>query len=285
MTVIPHNKARRIYLLRSLLAPLASYRWTKLIRGFHREFGAPEPVERILSKTVRSYLKRGLKPHQRLSLLRGHYDWLRATFSDEVLRKICSNEPIEVAFVEARKNSRYGIYLACSMVAILQREGELALFIAKSQGAQKLCRLAFVFEFRNGEANFVIGGLQGPSSAYKREVIDATREMFGLRPKDALLFALRHLAAELNIPSVHAVSDSNHVLGRLQDKAKFSSYDSYWKERGANEAPPYGFVFAPIEPNLGTGDKRDGAKSAIADSVRDFVRNARRIPPPTDPSP
>ena len=278
MTAAPHDKARRIYLLRSLLAPLVSYRWTKLIQGFHRDLGALEPVERILSKVVRSYLKRGLRPSARLSILRGHYDWVRATFSDGTLRKIASNEPIEIAAIEARKNSRYRVYLACSMVAILQREGELALFISKTPDGQKLCRLAFVFEIRDGEPTFVIGGLQGPSSAFKREVIDATREMFGLRPKDALLFALRCLAAELNINAVHAVSDRNHVLGRLQDKSKFSNYDAYWKERGALESPPYGFVFGPIEPTSGVADKRENAKSAIADSIREFVRNARRVP-------
>lgn len=286
MTANAPDKARRIYLLRSLLAPIASYRWTRLIRGFHREFGAPEPVERILSKVVRSYLKRGLWPRQRLNVLRGHYDWFRSTFSNETLRKLCSNEPVEIAAIQARKNACYRIYLACSMVAVLQREGELALFIAKTPEDQKLCRIAFVFEFRNGEPTFVIGGLQGPSSAFKRDVIDATREMFGLRPKDALLFALRHLAAELGIHRVYAVSDGHHVLGRLQDKSKFSNYDAYWRERGAQEARPYGFAFGPIEPLADSADKREGAKIAIAQSIQVFVRQARRGPDlPTDLSP
>ena len=119
MTAAPPDKARRIYLLRSLLAPLVSYRWTKLIQGVHHDLGAPAPVERILSKVVRSYLRRGLRPRARLSILRGHYDWVRATFSDETLRKIASNEPIEIAAIEARKNSRYRVDLAWSLVAFV----------------------------------------------------------------------------------------------------------------------------------------------------------------------
>ena len=135
-----------------------------------------------------------------------------------------------------------------------------------------------------GEPAVVVGGLQGPASAYKREIIDATRDLYGLRPKDAALLAARAFARALGFNVLHAVCDANHVLGRLQDTAKFSRYDDYWLERGGERGGPFGFVFGPLEATAPSGDRRDATKAAVVAGMEAFVaaHRAPRRPPDGD---
>ena len=136
----------------------------------------------------------------------------------------------------------------------MQREGELAIVVASQPVGRELCRLSLCFARVDGEPAFVIGGLQGSASTFKRDVIAATRDLHGLRPKDAALLAARAMARALGFKPVHGICDANHVQRRLQDRAKFSRYDDYWTERGGNRSGPFGFVFAPLEPIAPAGD-------------------------------
>lgn len=158
----------------------------------------------------------------------------------------------------------------------MQREGELVIFISKSVDGDRLCRLSFCLSKINGHLCVVIGGLQGPPAGHKREVIDATRDLFGLRPKDAVFLAARAIAKALHADRVYAVSDTHHVLARLQDRKKFSHYDSYWRERGGEAEGPYGFTFPPLGELADTGKGRDTMKIAISEGIANFVLAHRR---------
>jgi len=267
-------KGLRSYWLRSLLAPISAARWRRYITALHARVGAQPPWARVLAKPLRSYLRQGLAPRKRVAILIETYDWLQARFSPAILKRLCDNESLELVTLEARKGSRYTVFLTTAVNVALQREGELGLFIAKSATDVMLCRLAMTFTQINGRVVLAIGGLQGPPSANKRDVIDATRELHGLRPKDAALLAARAFAQSLGLEEAHAVSDANHVLNRLQDTAKFSNYDGYWQERGATAGGPFGYVF----PALQTGEpedanKRGAIKQAIVAASQEFVKN------------
>jgi uncharacterized protein VirK/YbjX len=272
------RKAFRIYLLRSLLAPLTSARWTRFIRNLHSALDVAPPVARVLVKPVRSYVHRAFAPRQRLALLLQHYRWLQALFARDFVARICAGEVIPVVALEGRRGGAYGIFVAASVVALMQREGELAIYFARGPGGEKLCRISLCFAEVGGELAMILGGIQGPQSIYKREIIDATRDLYGLRPKDAALLAARAMAQALGISAVHAVSDGNHVLRRLQDKTKHSSYDAYWLERGGLAGGRYGFVFGALEPILASDDRREAAKIAIVAGVDAFVRERRAKP-------
>ena len=270
-------KAFRAYLLRSLLAPVTAVRWSRYIRALHRDVGAAAPPTRVLAKPVRRYLHRGLWPRQRLAMLLGHYRWLRALFSREFVARICSQEALPAVALPGRRGGEYDIFVVASNVVYMQREGELAIYLAKRSASMELCRLSLCFARVDGEPAVVIGGLQGPASAYKRDVIDATRDLYGLRPKDAALLAARAFAQALGFNAVHAICDANHVLRRLQDKAKFSHYDDYWLEREGKRGGPFGFVFGPLEAIAPSGDRRDATKAAIVTGMEAFVA-AHRAP-------
>ena len=271
------RKAKRLYVGRSLLAPLVSWRWNRFIRDFHRGCHASEPVARVLLKPLRSYVHRQYRPRRRLALLLEHYDWFNRTFAPSFLKAFCSNEELEIVELVGRKGAAYKLYLAASVVATMQREGEISIYLAKSPHDTKLCRSALCYSRALGHDAMILGGLQGPLTQYKREVIDATRDLNGLRPKDAVLLAVRAFGQALGVERLHAVCDAHHVLNRLQDKGKLASYDSYWLERGGKPRGPFGFEFGPLAPLESTADKREARKIAIVNGVNAFVNKWRRI--------
>ncbi len=210
-------------------------------------------------------------------MLLEHYDWFKRTFSPSFLKSFCSNEELEIVEFVGRKGATYKLYLAASVVATMQREGEISIYLAKSPHDTKLCRSSVCYSRVQGRDALVLGGLQGPLTAYKREVIDATRDLNGLRPKDAVLLAVRAFGQALGVESLHAVCDAHHVLNRLQDKSKHANYDSYWLERGGKPCGPFGFEFGSLAPLASTLDKREARKIALIKGVNAFVNKWRRV--------
>lgn len=280
MLYFGRDKAVRLYVLRSMLAPRVSARWTEFIRRYYRQAGASGPVARVLAKPLRSYLHRGFGPAQRLKALVDHYQQTDRILSRECIQTLCRGESIAVVRLNARKASNFTVSIAASVTLATQREGELVISIGRDGEDVKLSKLSLCFATIEGARALVVGGIQGPEGGHKRDIIDATRELYGLRPKDAVLLAARALAAAVGAKSVHAVSDANHVLNRLQDVTKFSGYDDYWLERGGAPDSRYGFIL----PELGDGEPgvkgRDQMKSAIVEAVRNFAARHRRFGTP-----
>jgi hypothetical protein len=271
------QEAFRNYLLRSLLAPVSSMRWRRFIRALYLDVAATPPPVRVLAKPVRRYVHRAYWPRQRLALLFEHYRWLRALFSRDFLARLCAEAPLPVVGLSGRRGGEYELFVVAANVVYMQREGELAIVVVRRPTGRELTRLSLCFARVDGEPAIVIGGLQGPASIFKRDVIDATRDLCGLRPKDAALLAARAMGRALGFNVVHAISDANHVMRRLQGKAKFSRYDDYWAERGGKPGGPFGFVFGALEPIAPSGDRRDAVKAAVVAGMEAFVA-AHRAP-------
>lgn len=270
-SVARRDKAMRLYLLRSLLSPIVSTRWARFIGRYYRKFGAGSPPSRVLLKPVRSYVDLRLGPAGRLDVLRDHYRLFRQLFSRQCVRRVCAGEPIVVAELKARKGSVYCLVIAASVRVSMQREGELAIFLIKSDGDEPVGKLSLAFAHVEGRLAVLIGGLQGPGTGHKRDVIDATRELHGLRPKDAILLAARAFAQAVGATSVHAVANRHHILDRLRDTSKHADYDAYWSERGATPGGPLGFVFPPLDEVGAAYNRRAALKAAIVAAMQDFV--------------
>jgi uncharacterized protein len=269
---LAQDKALRLFLLRSLLSPRVSWLWSVFIREFHRTAGVVVPEARVLAKPLRRYVHGAFGPRRRLGLLVDHYGWFARKFSDGFIRQICAGEIVPVVTLIGRKGRHYRLTIGASVTAAMQREGELAICLMRTEDGLKLSRLSLCFSSIDGRMAVIIGGVQGPFGGHKRDVIDATRDLGGLRPKDAVFLMARVMARELSLAPVHAVSDANHVLERLQNQSKFSGYDAYWRERGGLPSNEYGFAFAPIGAIEATGKKRDNVKLVIATGAETFVR-------------
>lgn len=272
------DRGMRRFWLRSLLAPRATWRWREFVLELFRDHDAAAPGARILSKPLHRYMRRGLGTAARCRVLIDHYRWLSGLFESDCLRTICAGERLELSRVSGRRNSSFSLYLAGSTTVNTPHEGELTIWLAREGGSLALSRLTLNLITLDGGLALAIGGLQGPGSGCKREVIDATRDLNGLRPKDATLLAARIFAEALGGAPLHAISDARHVHRVLRNEAKFTNYDQYWRERGAIAQRPFGWVFPPLGPLPSAAAGRDRVKETIAAGARAFVAAHRRRP-------
>ena len=270
------DRGMRRFWLRSLLAPRVAWIWRDHALGLYRRHGAAIPNACVLSKPLHGYLRRGLSPATRLSALVEHYRLFETLMGPDCLRGLCAGEPIELARLHGRKDATFHLFLVNATMAQTQREGECTLCLVREASATLLSRLTFNLSVVDSRLALAVGGLQGPKAGRKREVIDATRDLHGLRPKDATLLAARAIAEGLGA-AVHVVGDALHVHRTLPEDPKHSSYDAYWRERGATAGGPLGFVLPPLEALAPPSKRRDGAKTAIVEAARRFL--AARRPP------
>ncbi len=274
------DKVERLVFWRSFLAPKVAARWREFIDGYYKRAGADGPGHRVFAKPLRSYMHRAFGPKQRLSALLAHYHWMDERFSPNFIRQLCLGDALDFAVLAGKKGAVFHLRLSASIVLATQREGELAIAIVRAADNFCLSRISFSFApYKNGQA-LVIGGVQGPETGFKRDVIDATRNLYGLRPKDAVLLAVRAVAEEFAPCPVLAVSDANHILRRLQDVSKHSSYDEYWRERGALPGSPFGFVFGPLAALADLATARERAKSEIIAGISALLRANRLMAEP-----
>ncbi len=261
------DRGMRRFWLRSLLAPCVAMRWRDHALRLYGLHGTAIPNAAVLSKPLHGYLRRGLNPAERLRLLIDHYCLFSDLTGPGCLRAFCAGESVELALLAGRKGTQFRVFLVSSSVVQTQREGECAVCLQRVGNPMLLSRLSFTFFLDDGGVGLAIGGLQGPAPGHKRQVIEATRDLYGLRPKDAMLLAARSIAATFAM-RVHAVSDTRHVHRPLPDDPKLSSYDRYWRERSAFAGEPLGFIFPPLREPSGAPSQREATKRIIAESVR-----------------
>jgi uncharacterized protein VirK/YbjX len=242
----------------------------------------------MLIKPLRRYLYYDLSSLGRTRLVKGHYRFLARAFSRSLVTTLFDRQGLEVATLGGRKGSRFALELRPAATTLTDREGELVVSIRAKDQDVALSRLSFLFAEREGAMALLIGGLQGPPLGNKRQIVEATRLLHGVRPKDATLLAARALAAELEL-RVRAVSDRKrlyHYKYKRSIVRNFSDHDDYWRERGASQANDEDFVFAPLDPVGERESPREEVKRAIVGRVRAFVdANRRRPGAPTELGP
>jgi hypothetical protein len=271
------DKAFRLLVLRAALAPNVALAWARRLRKAQRRHGLPEPPARMLMKPLRSYLTRDLRPRDRLEILVRHHDWMERTFSPAFLASYYLGEATTMARAPARKGAELTVALASSLTVSTQREGEIAFLLFDASAAILLARLTLTYWRGADGPALVIGGLQGPAGE-KRAVIEATRLLYGLRPKDAIVLAARAFARALGLPLL-AVDDARHILERLHGSTKQARHDAYWLERGAEPFPSLGFRFPVLQDETG-GDARARTKSLIVREVAASTTTMRSDRPP-----
>lgn len=240
-------KKTRFFVLKYLQYFPYSQRWVRFIDGYYGRYtGEAAPVELVRTKFLRSFYSRKLSPMARLGKLKAHYDFLEAHFRNHLIRTLLSGVEIRLASMTGKGGALYDIGLA--QHPRYRAEGDLTLFLRRRGDEVALAALTFSFASRAGsfasregsfganaerELSLHIGGLQGPQADDgKQRVVDATRDLYGLRPKGAVLSALYDLAAVLGITDIEAVGMRNHPLNDGRH-AVFANNDSFWAEQGA----------------------------------------------------
>jgi uncharacterized protein VirK/YbjX len=137
----------------------------------------------------------------------------------------------------ARLDDEYaGLRLVLDKTEWFLREGEIVLNLFVND--QRLYSIAFTLGIDEGQQLVLVGALQGSNSETALGVYrDLTHALYGMRPRDFLMVALKLLCGELGIHRIWAVSSDNRqhnspYFGDSHKEKVMAAYDEVWLEHG-----------------------------------------------------
>ena len=256
------------FLFRSSLSPWLTFRWLRFLGEFTEQHTFAPPHDDLIRKSLSSFLVHRMARKTRLNILIQHFELARQLLCPHVLQALWRGERIELGTIYGKENV-YRLQLLLSDRCGSRHEGVFTVRLVNAADEALLCMASFVFLRRPGDSySLFVGGLQGAAHAdAKRAVISATRDLGGLRPKDAIMLVLKGLIAHGATAYLIAVSNSNHVINHRASKRrkrKLPDLDAYWLDRGGIPFSPFGFRI-PADPaiNDGCGSRRSNMKIAF----------------------
>ena len=215
----------------------------------HRQIGLYELMTRI-------FFYKDSTAMERLEAIINHFDYIQNIFTDEVIRSMYSIDKdnflddvsrIKRGFVvwqSEELNMKAQLYYGAGQ----RKEGLLTLLLTLENQGVYHANFRFGKGF-NGESAMWIGTVQG----YKDGLDNAktvTKKMFGYRPKNFIMFLLRHIAVICKVESIYAVSDegfyANTHLVRGH-RAKVAELNPLWEESGGVVCSDKRFFKIPLE--------------------------------------
>jgi uncharacterized protein VirK/YbjX len=272
---------------RALLHRRQTSAWLDLLNS-HPLFGQMLPAcPRLVNKIYRNYLSARLDCHQRLDALQTHYSTVIAEGLAPLVARAAAG-PVEMACLHAR-DGQYTVQLRAG--SVLCREGELIFQLM--QGETLVYSVACSFVREGFQVMLGVGCLQGAAgSAAQDSVREATRALYGMRPKNFLMRVVRQFGHQHGCTTLLLVGNANRVVSKSIRKGKVhADYDGLWLELGARQRKDGDFELAcEALPALDLSEiaskKRSEAKkrhemlvTAMADIAAQIARSKRALVP------
>lgn len=244
--------------------PLLTFRWWRFLAGFAAGRGFPAPHDELLQKPLSKFLAYGMRSSDRLALLVDHFLIAEEILSRESMMRLWRGDWLEMGVVNGRDET-YACHIALADRCGGRHEGAFAIRLVRMRDKALLCTLRFTFLRRGsqGSYSFVVGSMQGPRNG-KRLTVEATRDMFGVRPKEAILMTLQGLTVEGGMADFFAISQAKQPIQYRHAKRRsmlLSAIDAFWAERSAKPEVTYGFI-VPKSATCGT-DVRSRSKACF----------------------
>lgn len=215
----------------------------------HRQIGLYELITRI-------FFYKDSTATERLDGIINHFDYIQNIFTDEAIQSMYSIDKDNLLDDVSRIKRGIVVWQSeeLDMKAQLyygagqRKEGLLTLLLTlENQGVYHAnFRLGKGF---NGEPAMWIGTIQGYKDGLDN-VKTVTKKMFGYRPKNFIMFLLRHIAVICKVESIYAVSDegfyANTHLVRGH-RAKVAELNPLWEESGGVVCSDKRFFKIPLE--------------------------------------
>ena len=215
----------------------------------HRQIGLYELMTRI-------FFYKDSTATERLDGIINHFDYIQNIFTDEAIQSMYSIDKDNLLDDVSRIKRGIVVWQSeeLDMKAQLyygagqRKEGLLTLLLTLENQGVYHANFRFGKGF-NGEPAMWIGTVQG----YKDGLDNAktvTKKMFGYRPKNFIMFLLRHIAVICKVESIYAVSDegfyANTHLVRGH-RAKVAELNPLWEESGGVVCSDKRFFKIPLE--------------------------------------
>jgi uncharacterized protein VirK/YbjX len=224
---------------RFVRSPIATLRWLGELERIRVACGLETLPYDVVRKSGQRYLHHSLKQAAKHNLLTTHYDHLLATLGAHFVAGVLRETPVVLAELKGKQEALYRISLSFNFLNF--REGELSVDLFRAADNARVASLSLVAGAMEPGAppSLWIGGIQGASRADSKALtVLATKELFGLRPKDAVVHAAYALAERLGIGELRAISNAGHFRHGLWRKKTgwYADYDSFWEELGGVRA-------------------------------------------------
>lgn len=234
------------FTLRLAAYPLLSLHWYEFLANFAGKHQLGHPHDDIIRKSIPNFFIHKASSHERLRLLKNHFSLAGHFMSADDLQKLWAGGHVNCGSVEG-KREQYDISLRLSDHAGARHEGGFTISLNRRSDLTQLCMLSFIFvSLDDGSMTVAIGGLQGANGEdAKRAMIDATRDLHGVRPKDALLLITEGMASAGGADHFLGVDNANHVINFRNNSRRVrmrTDLDGYWTERGGEPAGRFGFL-------------------------------------------
>lgn len=214
------------YITKGLLHPVASLKWALALRN------APELCRwfshnpRLLLKPARHYINRNYTFALRSKIIFNHYAILNSFLSQPSFEFLAQGNPILLADLVGKNGGGYQILLGKTD----SREGELFLQLRDSTQCIEVYWFVFSFNMYEDQTGIEIGCVQGPKGKDTRALIKrATKELYGIRPRNLLADALYALAKIWNLTKHSGACNRSRVYNGDKTHA---DYDAFWLELG-----------------------------------------------------
>ncbi|WP_428424905.1 DUF535 family protein [Pararhizobium sp.] len=234
--------------------PLLTIRWWRFLADFTAARGYPAPHDALLQKPLSKFLVYGMPSSRRLALLADHFQIAERILSTDSLMKLWQGEWLDMGLVEGRTET-YSCHIALADRFGGRHEGAFAVRLVRTRGMALLCagRFTLVRQGSHDSYTFVVGSMQGPRNG-KRLTVEATRDLFGVRPKEAVLMVLQGLTVEGGMTHFFAISEAKQPIQYRRAKRRsmmLSAVNAFWAERSAKSESTYGFT-VPKSGTTGT---------------------------------
>lgn len=190
-------------------------------------------IDGMLMRPLRPYMRKHFSSAERRNLLRTHYEVMLQQFgANEALRQ---SPGVLVATLTGKNDAAYTVHVGAST----SKEGEMAFGFYDAQGRYLAWLAATIGADEQGKPVLWIGALQGAKPPVGRdEVVKATRDLYGLRPKGAVLLAAQCFAQMLGLTAIRAPGNEGHISQRglsflkLNKRTIHADYGQFWEELG-----------------------------------------------------
>lgn len=259
-----------LFWMRFAVNPVVTFQWWQFLAAFSAKRKLPPPHDELLQKPLSKFLIGQISHQRRLHFLVENFAIADRHFTRTVMSGLWTGRNLEMGAVHGR-NDEYRCTLALADCCGGRHEGAFAVRLVRNRDDAILWTAKFIFLGTCGHHHtIVVGGMQGPRAA-KEEMVSVTRDLCGLRPKEAVLMVLQGLMPE-GTSAYFAVARARHPIHyrrARRQKMLIADIDAFWRERSAEPDETFGFK-VPVS-TLEGADKRSRMKLSFFDIGRRFA--------------
>ena len=215
------------------LYPKAFTKWFDFVESVPLPTGVTDDFKlRLVMRAGFRFVNPQFRVPEAIEALISHYTLLKTSFSPPSLSQFMAG--YQLAEVTGQSGKKYTF----KVIHDISKEGALtiALLDTEIDAFAPLALLTGILSrSREGQPILMVGMLRGPGLRIpngKQRVVDATRDLNGLRPKQAVVHAASALAQWFKAKEIIAPSTDNQIAIRNWFKGHKikADHDSFWQE-------------------------------------------------------